>query len=376
VPLAWGWVAMMSGRDNSPRPQRNDGVASSSRPSARRRRGRGEGSVTLLPDGRWQARVSWTEPSGRRRRKAVYGRTRQEAQQKLRQLLAARDQGRPLPSDDRLTLGAFLTRWLEDVAARKVRPTTLRRYSLDVARITAALGRVRLSRLSSADVQRFVNNLSDQGLAPATVRHCRATLRAALNQAVAWGLIPDNPAGGKKVATPAVPKAPVPAMTPELAEAILAAVQGTAVEGPVTVALLTGLRLGECLGLTWMDVVLDASPPTLTVRHQLQRLGGRWRLTPPKGGGWPSCGCAPAPSGSPCPGRATTPAWTTSCFPARPAGRRTRATSPRRSSARWPVPAFLACAFTICATAPPLCWWRPAPRCAPWPTCWATPASP
>jgi integrase len=248
----------------------------------RRRRGKGEGGITRLPDGRWQGRISWTDPSGTRRRKAVYGRTKAEVQEKLRRLLTQRDQGRPLPGDDRLTVAAYLERWLTDVAGRRVRPSTLLRYRLDVQRISAALGRVRLTQLSSADVQRFLNGLSDQGLSPATVRHTRGVLRTALNQAQTWDLIPQNPAAGKRVATPAVPKAPVPAMTPELAEAILAAVQGTPVEGPVTVALLTGLRQGEVLGLCWSDVRLDADPPTLTVRHQLQRLGGRWRLLPPK----------------------------------------------------------------------------------------------
>jgi integrase len=248
----------------------------------RRRRGRGEGSITRLADGRWQGRVDLGWHGGKRVRKAVYGRTKAEVQQKLRQLLAARDQGRPLPSDDRLTLGAFLTRWLEDVAARKVRPTTLRRYSLDVARITAALGRVRLSRLSSADVQRFLNGLSDQGLSSASVRHCRATLRAALNQAVSWDLIATNPAAGPRVAVPVAPQTAVPALTPALARQVLQAVAGSDVEGPVTLALYLGLRQAEVLGLCWSDVRLDAGPPTLTVRHQLQRLGGAWRLTPPK----------------------------------------------------------------------------------------------
>jgi integrase len=247
-----------------------------------RRRGKGEGSITRLADGRWQGRVDLGSPNGRRVRKAVYGKTRQEVQQKLRQLLAARDQGRPLAGDDRLTLGAYLERWLQDVAARRVRPSTLVRYTIDVRRLTAALGRVRLSRLTAADVQRFLNGLSDQGLSSASVRHCRATLRAALNQAVAWDLIPQNPAGGKKVAVPTPAKPELPALTPTLARQVLQAVAGTETETPVMLALYLGLRQGEVLGLTWSDVRLDADPPTLTVRHQLQRLGGAWRLLPPK----------------------------------------------------------------------------------------------
>lgn len=248
----------------------------------RRRRGKGEGSITRLADGRWQGRVDLGVQGGKRVRKAVYGRTRAEVQQRLRQLLATRDQGRPLPRAETLTVATFLDRWLTDVAARRVRPRTLERYRLDVRRLVAALGSVRLTRLTAADVQRVLNALSDQGLSPATVRHCRATLRAALNTAVVWELVPQNVAAGARVSTPAVAKAPVAAMTPALAEAILRAVDGTAVAGPVQLALLTGLRQGEVLGLRWSDVALDADPPTLTVRHQLQWVQGQWRLTPPK----------------------------------------------------------------------------------------------
>jgi integrase len=45
-------------------------------------------------------------------------------------------------------------------------------------------------------------------------------------------------------------------------------------------ALLTGMRQGELLGLRWQDV--DLSDNTLTVRHSLQRIRGEWRLLEPK----------------------------------------------------------------------------------------------
>jgi integrase len=69
-------------------------------------------------------------------------------------------------------------------------------------------------------------------------------------------------------------------MTADEADHVLQAVAGTDIEGPVAVALLAGLRLGEVLGLAWEDVNLEAR--TLRVRQALQRLGGVTTLGPPK----------------------------------------------------------------------------------------------
>lgn len=64
------------------------------------------------------------------------------------------------------------------------------------------------------------------------------------------------------------------------AGAPLAAFAGHPLESHVTVALATGLRQGELLGLCWSDVDLDGA--TLAVRHALQRVDGTWNLAEPK----------------------------------------------------------------------------------------------
>ena len=69
-------------------------------------------------------------------------------------------------------------------------------------------------------------------------------------------------------------------LTPEQARAFLEAASGDRLEALYTVALAVGLRQGEALGLRWDDVDLEAG--TLTVRHALQRVGGRLRLVEPK----------------------------------------------------------------------------------------------
>jgi hypothetical protein len=85
---------------------------------ARKRRGRGEGGIHHRADGLWEAKVSFGyAPDGKRIRKTVYGHSKQEVQDKLREL--QNNAGRGIDCDaGTLTVGAWLTRWLA-----LVRPT-------------------------------------------------------------------------------------------------------------------------------------------------------------------------------------------------------------------------------------------------------------
>jgi hypothetical protein len=91
------------------------------------RRRQGEGSVYRLPDGRWRgvANLGWHD--GKRRRKYITRGTQAEAVRELRRLTAAAEAGR-LPIARAPTLGQWLERYLNEVAAFSVRPSTLRRY--------------------------------------------------------------------------------------------------------------------------------------------------------------------------------------------------------------------------------------------------------
>ncbi|HLK15711.1 MAG TPA: hypothetical protein VKT78_12985, partial [Fimbriimonadaceae bacterium] len=60
------------------------------------RRGAGEGSLTQLPDGRWQARIDLGYVNGKRVRHAYFGKTRGEAAHKLKLALADKERGAPM----------------------------------------------------------------------------------------------------------------------------------------------------------------------------------------------------------------------------------------------------------------------------------------
>lgn len=243
-----------------------------------KRRGHGEGAIFERKDGRWEARVDLGWEGGRRRYKSAYGKTRAEVVPKLTKLLAEKQAGRSVPSD-RLTLGRFLTDWLEETIRPNVRPKTF--YSFEgIVRVhlVPGLGRHGLNKLEAQDVRRFINAKSASGLSPRTVQYILAILRRALRAAEAEKLVTHNVA-----AVVDSPHVTAPEMDPydtgEVLE-LLEAVKGDRLEAVYTTAVALGLRRGEALGLRWDDVDLEKG--SLTVRQQLQRVGGALMFSDPK----------------------------------------------------------------------------------------------
>ena len=230
------------------------------------RRGNGEGTITRRADGRWAAAILHDEG---RRRKWVYGRTRREVAERLARVQRDIADGRPV-ANDRLTTGEYLQRWLDDVARDRVRPLTWRGYEqLIRVHLVPTLGRVPLARLTPQHVNTLLSAKTREGrLAPRTVQYMHSVLRAALNQAVRWRIVPYNAAA--LVSAPRVVHAEVRVLTPQEARSLLDAARGDRLEALYSVALALGLRQGEALGLSWSDVDLESG--ALRVRRAAQRI--------------------------------------------------------------------------------------------------------
>jgi len=237
------------------------------------KRGNGEGSIGQYK-GRWVAR--YTLPNGRRR--AVYGTTRAETAQKLAAAIRNRDAG-ITALDERTTVEAFLLQWLELSVKGRNRPSTHMAYASHVrVHLVPALGSTPLARLTPADVERFMATKLAAGLSPSTVARIRATLRRALTVALRQGMVVRNAAA---LADP--PRNQPREFTPlsrDEARAFLETIRGHRLEALFVVALTTGLRQGELLGLTWDGV--DFPRRRITVRQALQRIGGEPTLVEPK----------------------------------------------------------------------------------------------
>lgn len=234
-----------------------------------RRRGSGEGAVYQDAAGRWRAVLDLGWRDGKRRRKYLSGRTRSDVVRQLREAIRATEAGVDLAGQGRApTLEEWLTYWLDVVASRRVRPSTLATYRGYVRnRVVPTLGRYRLDHLHPEHVEKFYRGLEEDGLSATTVLQVHRILSRALKVAVQRGKVHRNVV--TLVDAPTVQRAEVQPLTVAEARAVLAAAARRRNAARWSVALALGLRQGEALGLAW-DAV-DLVEGTLVVRQALQR---------------------------------------------------------------------------------------------------------
>ena len=229
----------------------------------------GAGSIRQRPDGRWEARYSYEDELGVKKRSSIYADTQKECKRKLTAILKSIDDGVFTGPAPRVTLKSWTETWL-DVYCRDLKPSTMTGYRSKISKwIVPRLGDVQLTALTPARLQRFVNSLSDTEppISAKTVKNISGILHKILAKAVVEGLITRNPADGLKL--PEVQKAELSPLMDDDLRRFLDAIRGDDYERLFYVALFTGMRQSELLGLKWSDLDLDGM--TARVRHQLQR---------------------------------------------------------------------------------------------------------
>jgi integrase len=237
-----------------------------------KRRGNGEGSVYRRKDGLGVGQYKIETPSGAKT-KYICSKTRKGAASKLADALAERDSGLVYDCGS-VSLGDYLGRWLEATKGT-VRERTWIRAEVDVrVHIDPSLGKSRLDRLSALRLQSFYGMKLDSGLSPRTVQIIHATLHKALKQAVRWQLNPRNVA--ESVDPPKAEEKEIEPLDEGHARGLLKAAEGDELEALYVLAITTGMRSGELLGLKWEDV--DFRAETLRVNRTL--FNGR--VHPPK----------------------------------------------------------------------------------------------
>lgn len=242
----------------------------------KRRRGSGEGAIFQRGDGQWVGRM--TLEGGKR--KTVYAPTRKEVTAKLNEAKRKLEAGLSLDADKR-TVEQFLDEWLESDAKPSVAPKTYAFYeSLVRNSIKPAIGSRKLTKLTALDLQKLYTDLTTAGKSPRTAHHVHRVLHRALRKAVDWKLLAHNPCDS--ATAPRVPRVEMKVWTPAQTHAFLnATAEKNSLHALYVLALTTGMRQGELLGLRWSDVDLTAG--TLTVQRTLQyQKGGALVFTEPK----------------------------------------------------------------------------------------------
>lgn len=243
------------------------------------RRPKGSGATFRLPDGRFAHQVTVSPLPGdeaQRPRITRYGKTAAEARRRVAEAVVERERkAREAPA---ITVADYLTRWLRDAVRPVRRPRTIEGYESAIRRyVLPPLGTVQLAALSPSDIQRVYATLQTAGL-HATAHLVHTILHAAFRRAVLWELLDRNPAD--RVERPKRPTGRRQALTRGEVGRLMAALTDHPDEALYLVALTTGMREGELVGLRWASV--DWSSGTVDVIEQMQRLGGTVQPGPPK----------------------------------------------------------------------------------------------
>lgn len=251
-----------------------------------RKRANGEGSIFKYERNRkqkdgtvatvkgWQAELLLGyKDDGSRNRKFIYGRTQGEVKEKLDRAKAQLADGSL--TAEKLSLEAYLKRWIEE-RARQLEASTVESYErLIRVHIVPRVGKVQLAKLSPLQVQTMMSGIADT-VGVRTANACRTLLYSALKQAVRWQLVTRNVV---EATDPLKHVTKEPDLwTAAEASRFLDVIQGHRLYAAFYLEMSTGLRRGELLGLRWEDVQGDS----LWVRQQLVFSKGVFVFKPTK----------------------------------------------------------------------------------------------
>ncbi len=256
-----------------------------------KRRKRGDGSVRLRKDGRWEGRVViGYDDKGLPKTKNVLAKTKSECISKLKTLKSSLTVPAPDQPKPGILLKDWLDHWYHSYKQPNLRPNTQMSYERRIYQhIIPALGSTQLDKLTTADIQKFYAGLKQcgrllrtelygEGLSDQTVRGVHTTLHAALDKAMTEKLIFRNPADGCRL--PPAKAREMQVLTPEEIQRLLIQAKEDGCYELFLLELSTGLRRGEICALQWDD--LNFKTGALRVERQVHRVKGELVISSPK----------------------------------------------------------------------------------------------
>ncbi|PPJ23150.1 hypothetical protein C5E45_29380 [Nocardia nova] len=242
------------------------------------RRGRGEGSIYLRKDGRWEGAAYLPTASGKLRRVRVYGKTRKETGDKLTLQIADARRGIPIPEQS-WSVRAYLDYFIQEVAPKTLRPATISGYSNVIEHhLKPMLGSRPLTRLTVTGLQQVFDNEIAGGMTIPTAMQAKLVLSAALTRAMREDLIVRNVA--RLVVLPHHDPKEVEPWSADEAARFLVAAQSEELYPLFLILTLYGMRKGEALGLQWSDIDWDRD--AFRIRQQRQVIRGKMHVGPVK----------------------------------------------------------------------------------------------
>lgn len=204
---------------------------------------------------------------------------RKDAQQYLRKKMREIDLG-TFVKPSVTTVSEYLDEWLKVAAKPRIAPNTFEQYKDVLNRyVRPVIGNHKLSSVRPMNVQALYSDMQQRGLSARVVHYTHAVLNSALKQAVRWTLLAVNPA--ELVELPKVERKEMQVLMPEQAAQFLAAAESDRYGVLFNVALVTGMRPSEYLGLQWKDINFETGDVTVQ-RTLTWKRDGTWYFGEPK----------------------------------------------------------------------------------------------
>ncbi|HAG12058.1 MAG TPA: hypothetical protein DCK76_11990 [Desulfotomaculum sp.] len=229
----------------------------------------GEGGITQMKDGRWQARMSVKDPvTGETKRYAYYGKSKIEAHDKLVKAQNDVKSGKFIvPQKDHF--GTWLNIWLTQYKKTRLRALTFALYEyVSRKHITPNIGDIPLQKLETKNIQRIINTLYENGKSLTLIKHVYLITSGALRQAVKEQKVFRNVADA--VELPKGEKKKVMPMPKDDVKKFLEIAKQSKYYPAFILEIGTGMRRGEILGLCWKDI--DLVNGALTIRQSINRI--------------------------------------------------------------------------------------------------------
>src|SRR6516165_12704000 len=221
------------------------------------------GSLKERSPGRWAIILDVRDPeTGKcKRRWHSFAGTKRQAQAECARLITELKTGTAV-DPTRMTVAAFLERWIEHMQGQ-VSPRSHERYAeLCRKNLASLLGSLTLTKLQPAHISAvYAKALTsgrldgNGGLSPRTVNHMHRVLRGALQQALRWQLLARNPSDAVK--PPKVERRQMRVLDADGTIDLIEAARGTAMFVPIVLGVRCGMRRGEVVALRWRNVDLD-----------------------------------------------------------------------------------------------------------------------
>lgn len=232
------------------------------------RRSNGEGTIRKRTKACWEGRISAED-----KRINIYGKSKGDVRQKMEEIHTSILNGEYVDESD-TTIEEWMNTWA-DCYTVKAKESTRSRYRQDIRNhIIPELGNIPIQELKPVTVQRFLVNCKDrEGLAEKSLKNIYLVLNKAMTKAQKEGLIRKNPCSDVEIPSYEEPQKEMRPLKDSEIGVFLQFIQGSPYESLFYLALFTGMRESELIGLTWDEI--DWENNSIHLIHQLVKTRGK-----------------------------------------------------------------------------------------------------